>query len=1246
MTITITLSLNTELPSESKTLINTMITAFDSKTYVGSRIVDESNSNTPNTAYAVNDPVFFNQIYQFLALVEGKKNTKYKDTAGKITIGVGFNMDQFGPISAVNDRNDDLGMIFSSLSPALDWQKVYAGTQSLTTESQIKELFRITLTGRMSDGTLILPNENIGSKLQKRLALNTDQNAIALSNHLFLGSQLAMLTSLAYNNPTLIGNGLALAIRSGNDQDVKKEVLENSNRKVNNQKRVAGVNGIANRRLNEAALWMLDTSVTLPNSEFWKIMGWARYSVAQGYHPSIDDTPGRDPSEDPGRVDPKESLTITINGPAPDAADVSQSSGAKDLTDSSKGGSRAWNHKDAQAQGAVSTAINIPAQGVKAAKKIVLGSGKGETITIAPAQAQSKSRFRVMDVESTADIYVDTGNGNNTVRITVPGNAEVYGGKDHDYIETFDGDDVIEPGAGNDVSNGGKGRNHYHFNENGEFGNDTVIDTGPRNGFLYFNALPLTGKAESVMLENAPAGSAFMLRRDDDTLWLLTRRNAAGMSDVRGEHLKISELGDNDNSVTVQDFTDGDFGISLSGRERFMLTDRTSAINMCTLSNGKMVLTNVKSKPEVPYITLGGYGDVYGLIYDPVTKKIGAEFPIKLFEMLPPGNSSYTLGTINVGICPTKEGGFAVGMGMNYYPHGEYFAGKPSYNIMIFDQNAEFLREKSIATLDRVNRIAMVLQTDGQIRLVYAALREVYTNTLGSASITPSPATQIGYDFQTITLRALSSGRVVIAGVDDYQFANGTYINPRTDVIVMANDNTMLRRFSLRGKNVHVGPELTDGHFIMSSRVISGNIAQQNTSLQLYNNEGFFVDDISTQPGGFGAVIAGPDNSFILSTVAFEYNNTDKNYINNTKSYMQLYNAEGKQGNPYEIVARGLHGTLAFAMLPDNQIFSVDVTNANSPLFGSLTPLSLLQGFQQTTTTTLVADSADPAPRLTSTAGTSVMIAAKKPTIFTIAPNADAITTIIGLGQGRVDFSQFPGVDFDRLQVTVPGVSGVRHLLQAEAPIAEQHMTGFGQNQTVIVRNMPPLGRWNVRVANQPDVPPPSVSSTAMNIPGGPGSGVTLPPQEAPSSSGVFLPPAPVLGTREVAGIATGVTVAILAVSALVLYYVNPRARLAMKALGSRIAGLFAGKEEAAVPELTVAKTADNMPTADSKVVEMPPLRVVTFHMPQGDAENRVTRLDEIRISKAHSRSNSFSQNYRDEGKQPEGAVVAQGGRG
>jgi hypothetical protein len=85
----------------------------------------------PDPEYAVNNENFFEAIYQFLKQTEDFATTRYVDSAGKVTIGIGFNMDQWGTDAPT--RNSHLCPILEAIGePEVDCGKIYSGQQSLT----------------------------------------------------------------------------------------------------------------------------------------------------------------------------------------------------------------------------------------------------------------------------------------------------------------------------------------------------------------------------------------------------------------------------------------------------------------------------------------------------------------------------------------------------------------------------------------------------------------------------------------------------------------------------------------------------------------------------------------------------------------------------------------------------------------------------------------------------------------------------------------------------------------------------------------------------------------------------------------------------------------------------------------------------------------------------------------------------------------------------------------------------------
>lgn len=92
---------------------------------------------------AMSSKITFDDVFTLLKQHEGYKKTVYRDTRGKPTIGVGFNLSR-----------QDAPKIIASIGA--DYDKIIHGAQELT-DDQIMKLFQINIRTAYNDAKLFLP---------------------------------------------------------------------------------------------------------------------------------------------------------------------------------------------------------------------------------------------------------------------------------------------------------------------------------------------------------------------------------------------------------------------------------------------------------------------------------------------------------------------------------------------------------------------------------------------------------------------------------------------------------------------------------------------------------------------------------------------------------------------------------------------------------------------------------------------------------------------------------------------------------------------------------------------------------------------------------------------------------------------------------------------------------------------------------------------------------------------------------
>ena len=175
--------------------------------------VTGSNPVITRTSSITRSEDYATRRYNFVSEVEGNKLKSYRDTSGKRTVGVGFNMDAPGAESRFIEATGKDSQYF---------REVYNERANIT-QDESRKLFDVSIADAES-----VVDSRLGSA-------DLSEN------------QRISMVSMAYNSPSLLGPNLTAAANSGNDAAVRDEILYRSNG--------GNIKGIANRRYKEAALW-------------------------------------------------------------------------------------------------------------------------------------------------------------------------------------------------------------------------------------------------------------------------------------------------------------------------------------------------------------------------------------------------------------------------------------------------------------------------------------------------------------------------------------------------------------------------------------------------------------------------------------------------------------------------------------------------------------------------------------------------------------------------------------------------------------------------------------------------------------------------------------------------------------------------------------------------------------------------------------------------------------------------------
>ena len=174
-----------------------------------------------------------------------KMNAVSTDT-GIMTLGVGLNV-----------ANSDAAAVVYAVDPSLNFKTLQSSTgqpQPPLTDKEITDMLYYTLVGvTNSAGTFGGELPALIAKLEKA----------GLADKPYPLTQLITLLSLAFNNPSLIGDGLISALQANDDLSVLMEITEYSNKDLSV--------GISIRRLKEGGFFHNLDDIFLTWREYWKL---------------------------------------------------------------------------------------------------------------------------------------------------------------------------------------------------------------------------------------------------------------------------------------------------------------------------------------------------------------------------------------------------------------------------------------------------------------------------------------------------------------------------------------------------------------------------------------------------------------------------------------------------------------------------------------------------------------------------------------------------------------------------------------------------------------------------------------------------------------------------------------------------------------------------------------------------------------------------------------------------------------
>ncbi len=197
-------------------------------------------------------------IFNLLTDEEEPRNKTYLDqnNKGDMSIGVGLDIQPHS--------HDDAKAVLLSVNPKWDFEGMQANENlpdvGLTPE-EIKQVFYYTLKGATYEGihfqgeipALIRHLDN----MSKKLGYETKLSDIPLKPH-----ELVCLVSMAFNNPSLIGENFCKALHEYHETkdptQLILQIMECSNKLYDDKKAIADSSGLQNRRTKELAIFLGD----------------------------------------------------------------------------------------------------------------------------------------------------------------------------------------------------------------------------------------------------------------------------------------------------------------------------------------------------------------------------------------------------------------------------------------------------------------------------------------------------------------------------------------------------------------------------------------------------------------------------------------------------------------------------------------------------------------------------------------------------------------------------------------------------------------------------------------------------------------------------------------------------------------------------------------------------------------------------------------------------------------------------
>lgn len=601
------------------------------------------------------------------------------------------------------------------------------------------------------------------------------------------------------------------------------------------------------------------------------------------------------------------------------------------------------------------------------------------------------------------------------------------------------------------INNGGdrtlygyQGQDTYDIRVNslGIIGKSRIIDSD-NDGIISITGSKFSGVANAV--SNRPEGSTYTHNRNDGTTWVETKRDAIGGAGSTDSDLEIRHLNDNgDNTVTVKDFANGQFGIALAQQQEtkpFLITPTIKKVSdSCRLANDNVVTVFRRNRDSA-----SGIEDIYGQLSSPSGTLIGNMFTVKAL-------GAAGLDLQQVSVAPTNEGGFAVSWATTSTNQGLHTA--------IFDASANKLREVDIRSAPTVNP-DQALQSDGKLLNIYqtetGALQGITMNT---ATYTLGTPYTLSTDFAFRANILVHSNGNIITAWDQIQGninPNTAYNNP-VKARIGRSDGSVISTFPVGTGCCPEIAELSDGTLAVSIQLPDSSIGSQS-QVKFYSSSGTPVGTPYTSRGFITKMVGVQNKNFVGGKLLYD---AAGGY---TQASLQEYSTIGEVGDSLPVAQAKIGGTIQSLIKYANGRVLLNYLTESTSLYGTIASADDT-GVKAATSSIIGANLLpDDQGNIASGSGVTTLNGGPGKTTFKIGNTPGARVTIRGFetDKDKFDLSAFPDIDsYNKVQINTDNgaPSFGRRLLQA-LPISTAQNVMLPNNITVALPHTGGLSNTN-----------------------------------------------------------------------------------------------------------------------------------------------------------------------------------------